>query len=115
MVVILMKNKDINIEKIPDTFTGRAEVKGFKFTKLEETPTGFLFKVESSEQPHYEVFKYKLTPICLDFEKRIYSETEFKEHYPKRNSFGIWAWTTLSYEKALLILKKLEDEHEPKA
>ena len=99
----------IQIEKLPDTFDGRAEVKGFTFTKIVSTEKGFIFKVNTGEADHYEVFKYKLTPVCLDFEKRIYADDQFKEHYPKRNAFGVWAWTTLDYVRAQAILKSFKD------
>jgi hypothetical protein len=106
---------DIQITPLPSNFTGRAEVKGFEFTKITSTKNGFIYKVESGPIPHYEVFKYKLTPICLDFVKRIYAENQFKEHYPKKNAFGVWAWTVLSYGRALEILKNLPDVDKPKA
>lgn len=31
---------------------------------------------------------------------RIFSETEFKDKYPKSKDFGVWAWTFKSYTDA---------------
>ena len=32
---------------------------------------------------------------------KIFSETEFKEIYPKTKDFGIWAWCTTNEQKAI--------------
>ena len=53
--------------------------------------------------------KKKITPICLDFENRVYSETEFKEIYPKSKDFGIWAFTKTDYMSALSKLQDITD------
>lgn len=105
-----MADTDITIDKLPDTFIGKAEVKGFTFTKLEALPTGFIFRVDTGTGHHYEVFKYKLTPICLDFATRDYSTDHFKEHYPKKNAFGVWAWTTMELSGAEKILSTLKEK-----
>ncbi len=92
---------DMEIDKLPDSFVGTGEVKHFLFTKLAESITAYLFKVQFEESEHYEVMKRLVTPICLDFEKKIYSETHFKEYYPKSNSFGTNAWSFYTQEEAL--------------
>lgn len=104
-----MKNTNIKIDKLPETFMGRAEVKGFTFTKLEAIAAGFIFRVDTGTGHHYEVFKYKLTPICLDFVTRDYSDDHFKEHYPKKSAFGVWAWTCMSLELAEKKLKLIKE------
>jgi len=89
-------------------FEGTGEMKGYTFSSLKENEKGFLYKVESEEgTTHYEVFKKETSPICIDFEKRIYSETEFKYRYPKANDFGKWGWCTNDIEKAERILEDL--------
>ena len=81
-------------------FIGVGEVKGMNFELIKASEIGYIFKVENNKSTHYEVFKRKLSPVCIDFEKRIYSETDFKVSYPKSNDFGIWAWTLQSIKQA---------------
>ena len=90
------------IHKLEESFTGTGEVKGFEFTKVAETDNGYVYLVKSSEKSsNYEVFKKRKTPICIDFEKKIYSETEFKEIYPNSKQFGITAWAAATLESAM--------------
>lgn len=89
-------------------FEGTGEVKGFIFEQMHSSKMAYLYKVRSYDgQVHFEVFKRKNTPICIDFEKRIYSDTEFKEIYPKSKDFGVWAWTYISPQDAYVKLNKL--------
>ena len=99
--------------KLPKKFKGRGETKGFRFLQLKETAAGYLYQVTSGDYVYYEVFKKVELPVCLDFAKHIYSETDFKENYPKKNAFGVSAWTTPSLKRANKILKTFkvkEDE-----
>lgn len=80
------------IQELQTEFIGSGSVKGFKFTQLERSANAYLYKVEVENSKHYEVFKKKLTKVCVDFNKRIYSETDKKVSYPKDNDFGKWAW-----------------------
>ena len=90
------------IHKLEDSFIGIGEVKGFEFTKVAETNSGYVYCVRTSDKSHhYEVFKKRKTPICIDFENKIYSETDFKEVYPNSKQFGISAWSVKNYETAL--------------
>jgi hypothetical protein len=90
--------------KLDCVIEGKGEVKGFVFTKQYENEKGYVYKVDNGK--HFEVFFKKEVPVCIDFEKRIYSETEKKEVYPKAKDFGIWAWTVESLEKGIDILTK---------
>ena len=86
---------------LENEFIGRGDVKGFKFRKIKSTQHANLYEVNSGDSNvHYEVFLTKSSPVCIDFEKRIYSETEFKQIYPKSKDFGAWAWTYNDIEKA---------------
>lgn len=91
----------MNIQPLEKEFEGTGDVKGFKFQQIEETEEGFIYQIDD----HYEVFKRELSKKCIDFENRIYSETDFKVKYPKTNDFGKWAWCTKSLEKAEEILE----------
>ena len=93
--------------KLPLTFVGTGEVRGFMFTQKHELNNGYVYEVMHDGHSHYEAFKKKSSPICVDFEKRVYSTNEFKEVYPKANDFGIWAWTLPSLEKAIEKLSKI--------
>lgn len=91
----------MHIKELETEFEGTGSAKGFKFIILESSEYGFLYEVFiEGELSHYEVFEKKLTPICIDFEKRIYSETDSKVKYPNDNDFGVWAWCCTSLDKA---------------
>ena len=90
------------INELKKEFIGIGEVKGFKFIQITNGEHAFLYKVFISDTIyHYEVFKRKNTPLCIDFENKVFSETEFKEIYPKSNAFGVWAWTHKDHIKAI--------------
>lgn len=91
----------MNIQPLEKEFEGTGDVKGFKFRQIEEREEGFIYRIDDD---HYEVFKREITAKCIDFQKKIFSETDFKVKYPKTNDFGKWAHTTKSLEKAYEIL-----------
>mgnify|MGYP003621755142 CR=1 FL=1 len=96
------------VKDLENEFTGVGDTSGFKFTKLNSTDKGFFYSVDVGEgKCHYEVFEKKFVPICLDFEKKIFSETEFKYIYPKSEAFGKWAWCIVDYNKAVEKFKSL--------
>lgn len=94
--------------ELKDEFIGTGEVKGFLFKKIASTEYGFIYEVSSDNVIHYEIFERKLIPICIDFENRIYSETDFKVMYPKSKDFGVWAFTRGTLKHANEKLKELE-------
>jgi hypothetical protein len=94
----------IMVTKLEDRIEGQGEVKGFVFTKEFENEKGYVYKVSTGDSNHFEAFYKKETPICIDFENRVYSETETKEVYPKSKDFGVWAWSVSSLEKAIVRL-----------
>lgn len=96
------------IKLLEKTFEGGGEVTGFKFTQIHSTEYAYLFEVtDGSTKTWYEVFKREKSAVCIDFEKRIFSETEFKERYPKAKDFGLWAWTYSKFEDAEKKLNEL--------
>ena len=96
-----------NIETLPEEFIGSGEVRGFIFKRVFQSQVAYIYEVlcEKGTKTYYEVFLRKMSPVCLNFEKREYSDREFKEIYPKAKDFGVWAWTTPDYKKALSIAK----------
>jgi hypothetical protein len=98
----------MEITTLENEFIGGGEVKGFKFTKIASVHGGYCYEVVTNEgNIHYEVFRAKNVRLCVDFEKRIYSQTEFKEIYPKSKDFGVWAWILYNKERALAKLATL--------
>ena len=92
-----MSKQVIELEK---EFIGGGRVKGFEFKQLYKSEHAYLYEVKANGGFYYEIFERKTSPICIDFAKRIYSETEFKETYPKAEAFGVSAWTTPNLDKA---------------
>lgn len=97
--------------RLPYQFDGIGEVKGFKFERINFSDNAFMYKVSPPEAKcHYEVFNRKLTPVCLNFETRTYSDELFKEVYPKAKDFGKWAWCFNDSEKAHKKFKELTEK-----
>lgn len=93
---------DMEVKELPDEFYGKGEVRGFHFTKVVEHEDYYIFKVNPvpNEKAHYELIERIPTPICLDFENKVYSETKCKERFPKAKDFGVWAWTYSTFNAA---------------
>jgi hypothetical protein len=100
--------EEINIERLPKKFVGTGEVKGFEFTELKRSDTTLLFEVRYHDLTYFEVFPIRTTEKCIDFAKRLYSETDFKEVYPKAYQFGEWGHTYRVYRKALEKFEELD-------
>jgi len=89
------------VEKLEKEFIGGGEVKEFKFRQIGNSKLAYCYEVALFEEPHHwEVFLAKNSPVCIDFDKREYSEVDFKESYPKGNAFGISAWSFMDKQKA---------------
>lgn len=104
-----MENEEnVIIHELEDEFVGIGEVKGIIFKKKKKNEHAYIFELtDSGDNVYYEVFQRNIVPLCIDFEKKVFSETEFKESYPKSNSFGNLAWTTKNYEKAIEIFNEI--------
>lgn len=88
--------------ELPLRIEGKGEVKGYVLMQVEKGDFAYVYEKNSGEgRPHYEVFKRKSSPVCIDFASRKYSKTEFKESYPRSKSFGSWAWTCGSLGDAM--------------
>ncbi len=85
------------MKKLEKEFIGKGQVKGFLFTQLKSNGKAYLYSVNDGVLTHYEIFKHKENNRfgCVS--------------YPKNNSFGIWAFTTRSYERALVIFEELSN------
>ena len=99
------------IKKLEIEFEGTGEVKGFKFKQIASSDNAFLYEVTPPDaKSHFEVFTRKTTLLCVDFENRVYSETDFKVIYPKVNDFGVWAWCISDREKAFDKLREVSNK-----
>ena len=61
----------MNIE-LEKEFIGTGEVAGFKFKQVDKSEYGYIYQVSDESKTHFEVFKKHASPVCIDFEKRIY-------------------------------------------
>ena len=96
----------MTIQKLEKSFIGIGEIKGFEFNQLISTPNAYLYSVKNNGTTYYEVIVKKTSKVCLNFDTREYSDTEYKELYPKAKDFGVLAW---SYGTKQRGIKKLEE------
>lgn len=76
------------MKELSEHFIGRGEVRGFEFKQIEKTDNGYIYSVIGEGVTHYEVFKRR-------------ENTQFNcISYPNSNSFGVWAWSVNTLEKA---------------
>lgn len=80
---------NVEIKFLPVNFTGRGEVRGFKFTQLRKTNRAFMYEIDTGDQIHYECFK------------RLINKRYSCESYPGSKSFGITAFTFMKVESAI--------------
>ena len=84
------------MKKLAKEFHDEEELKGYTFLQIKSTEKGFLYKVTSPiGSVHYEVFRRKI------------NEMHDCEIYPRSTSFGVWAWSFQTLEKAILKLESL--------
>ncbi len=100
----------MNIQLLEQEFIGIGEVGMFTFTQIDASEKAYIYKVTSQDgAEHYEVIKRSHTPICLDFDKRLYSETEHKEVYPKSTKGGTALWTKMTEKAARVKFNELNN------
>lgn len=80
---------------------------GFNYRCVEADDHGYIYLVEANGHIFYEVFEIRISQICLDFKRRIYSEDDRKHRYPRDKDFGVWAWTYPKLDKALVKLNSI--------
>lgn len=87
------------INDLKQDFTGVGQVRGFKFTQISKTDSGFMYEVDTGNTIYYEVFKRRFNSRfnCIS--------------YPTNKAFSIWAWTTPRIIRAFEILNELSMEH----
>ena len=106
--------------KLKDKFIGTGEVRGFEFTKIKENEYAFVYKVsytneDSISRYWYEVFEKRVSKEAVIEKEGVQINLEEKETYPKSNSFGKWAWTCGTLDKALDICTSISNKLEEKA
>ena len=99
----------MNTEYLPITFEGIGEAKGSLFTKIYTDEQHYIYQRKVGKISYFEVFERKSSPICLDFANRVYSDTHFKEIYPKSEEFGKSAWCCRNIGKARDFMTQSEE------
>ena len=99
------------MKELEKEFSGKGEVKGFIFKLKIRNRIASIYEVSQKNYTdvYYEIFKRKFTPTCIDFKNKIFDPTVLKEIYPKAKDFGIWAWTTPNWEKAVSIFNSINE------
>ena len=78
--------------------------------QIRKLDNAYMYRVIGPDfPPVYEVFERRAVAVCIDFENRVYSQTDKKEIYPKSNDFGKWAYSYNSYDAAIFGLNSLND------
>lgn len=86
------------MKQLKEVFIGKGQVKGFKFTQIKKTKNAYLYRVDTGDSKHYEVFERK-------------ENTQFNcISYPSNKAFGVWAKTTKNYNNALELLEMLDSK-----
>lgn len=102
------------IKVLPEEFEGKGECKGYYFRRCRTYDEFYVYAVNLLDSPnnitHYEVIKKLITPLCIDFEKKIFSETHFKEYYPKGRNWGTDGWTCKDWMAVKRRINKLLDK-----
>jgi hypothetical protein len=101
--------------ELPTTIEGVGSTKGIRYEQIEKSDKAYIYKVLDSEVEeinYFEIFLRRTVPICLNFEHRVYSETQVKEQHPKDKDFGDWAWCCRGLDKALEKFKKINNGEE---
>ena len=64
---------EITIKELNNEVLGEGSVKNIKYSQQLKSEKAYLYKVSQEQSSWYEVFERKSTPICLDFDNRIYN------------------------------------------
>lgn len=95
------------IRELKTEFDGIGEVRGYSFKQILKNKKAYLYEVANKEtnSKHYEVFKRTIYKIYDFREKKILNERAVT--YPKSKVFGVWAWTSKDYLRAVDIYEGL--------
>lgn len=86
------------MKELQEEFIGKGQVRGFKFTQIKKTKTAYLYRVDTGDSKHYEVFERK--------ENNRFNCVA----YPSNKAFGLWAKTSSVFERALEMLEEIEEK-----
>lgn len=89
------------MRKLPKEFYGKGEVDGWKFRQVDASDCAYVYEainLETDMVTHYEVFEHR------------YNERFDCISYPKSNSFGVWAFTAVSYPHAIDIFVNINEK-----
>ena len=77
------------IKELLKEFTGKGETRDLQFTQIFENGSWYVYQVDYEGQTWYEVFKRKVN----SYYKTV--------TYPSSKAFGVWAWSSKSYKRAI--------------
>jgi len=84
------------MKQLEQEFNGKGQVKGFRFTLIKKSDYGYIYKIDTGDAIHYEVFGHK-------------ENTRFDcVSYPSNKAFGLWAWTTSNLDRAFDLLEEID-------
>lgn len=88
------------IKLIREEFVGRGEVRGFLFSQRAKSEYAYIYEVQCVEGgiSHFEVFKRRV------------NQQFGNESYPGSKSFGFWAWTFSTFNRAYDKFEELNEE-----
>ena len=85
------------MRELKKEFDGRGQVKGFRFTQIEQNHKAFIYQVDNNGTKHYEVFK------------RVENTRYNCVSYPTYKAFGIWAWSYFDFNNAIAKFQELTE------
>jgi len=102
----------MGLKKLEKTFQGVGEVKGKTFRQVFSDENYYIYEITENEsgKVYHELIKRVKTPVCIDFHNRVYSQSEFKETYPKSKQFGKTGWTFAGFEQCKEKIEQLKDD-----
>jgi hypothetical protein len=84
------------MKELPIEFTGKGEVRDFRFRQLKRTENAYLYEVTTETGIHYEVFEHRVNSM--------YGTVT----YPGSKSFGVWAYCIRDLQRAKQRLSDIE-------
>lgn len=85
------------MKQLKKDFIGRGQVRGFKFSQIKKSEYAYLYKVDTGDSILYEIFEHK-------------ENTHFNNvSYPSNKAFGLWAYTTSDYNRAIDLFQEVEE------
>lgn len=88
------------VKLLQEEFVGRGEVRGFLFSQRAKSEYAYIYEVKCVDGgvSYFEVFERR--------ENKLFQQ----ESYPGSKSFGFWAWTFPTFNRAYDKFEELNEE-----